>query len=355
MSDDHEDDLCECCLDDMIECNSEDLKSKKIDPFKIIDNKPVTMPIVDALIITNSKIQNYEKIQVSISGGSDSDIMLDMCSRLDVTKKIKYVFFDTGIEYKATRKHLEYLEKKYDIAIARYKAEKPVPLACRKYGVPFLSKQISEFIFRLQRHGFEWENDTFEVLSKKYPRCISALKWWCNEWGERSSFNIQRHKYLKEFLISNPPNFSISPKCCIYAKKNTAKRHIKTNSIELVLTGIRQCENGARSQAYKNCFTAGDAVDYYRPIFWFSDNDKKTYAEYFSVTHSDCYETYGLTRTGCAGCPFGSRFEEELKIIEKYEPELFKAVNNIFGKSYDYTRRYRAFKASYKPKMESAI
>ena len=56
-----------------------------------------------------------------------------------------------------------------------------------------------------------------------------------------------------------------------------------------------------------------------------------------------------MIRTGCAGCPFGSRFEEELEIIKKYEPKLYKAVNKIFAKSYEYTRRYREFKNTYKP------
>lgn len=49
-------------------------------------------------------------------------------------------------------------------------------------------------------------------------------------------------------------------------------------------------------------------------------------------------------RTGCAGCPFGKDFENELKIIEEYEPKLYKAVNNIFGESYEYTRKFLEFR-----------
>lgn len=58
---------------------------------------------------------------------------------------------------------------------------------------------------------------------------------------------------------------------------------------------------------------------------------------------SKCYTEYGLKRTGCAGCPFGRDFEYELEVIQKYEPKLYKAVNNIFGDSYEYTRKYREF------------
>jgi len=39
----------------------------------------------------------------------------------------------------------------------------------------------------------------------------------------------------------------------------------------------------------------------------------------------------------------GRDFEQELKVIETYEPKLYKAVNNIFGDSYEYTRKYREF------------
>ena len=61
------------------------------------------------------------------------------------------------------------------------------------------------------------------------------------------------------------------------------------------------------------------------------------------ITHSKCYTEYGLKRTGCAGCPFGRDFEQELDVIANYEPKLYKAVNNIFGDSYEYTRKYREF------------
>lgn len=55
----------------------------------------------------------------------------------------------------------------------------------------------------------------------------------------------------------------------------------------------------------------------------------------------------------CAGCPFGRDFEQELSVIEHYEPKLYKAVNNIFGDSYEYTRKYKAFCEEMKTKERS--
>lgn len=321
--------------------------------LEMIETNPLTLPIADALLVTNLKVKQYRRISCSISGGADSDIMLDVCSKVDPAKKIRYVFFDTGIEYEATKKHLDYLEEKYGITIERIRPKIPVPLAVRRSGVPFLSKLVSTYIGRLQAKGFQWETGTFEELNEKYPGCQSALKWWCNAWGEKSRFNIERFKYLKEFIQSNPRDFPISDKCCTYAKKNTAKDFEKANQCDVSFVGIRKSENGIRSSRIKNCFTPGEDHDNFRPIFWFTDDDKSVYKSCFEITHSDCYEVYGLKRTGCAGCPFGSNFEEELRIIEQYEPRLFKAVNHIFGKSYDYTRRYREFKANYKPENKN--
>lgn len=314
-----------------------------------LETLPVTFPILDGMLVANTKIRQYRNISCSISGGSDSDIMLDICATLDPDKKIRYVFFDTGIEYEATKRHLDFLEQKYGIAIERVRPKVPVPLAVRRHGVPFLSKLVSIYMGRLQKHGFQWEDGTYEELREKYPNCLSALKWWCNAWGEKSRFNIERFKYLKEFIQANPPDFPISDKCCTYAKKNTARDFEKANQCDVTFTGMRKSENGIRSSRLKNCFTPGEDHDAYRPIFWYTDGDKLVYERIFGVTHSDCYTVYGLNRTGCAGCPFGSNFETELEIIKQHEPKLYKAVTNIFGKSYKYTRRYREFKATYKP------
>ena len=56
-------------------------------------------------MVTKQKVQQYNNIVVSVSGGSDSDIMVDMFTKCDPDKKVKYVFFDTGLEFQATKKN----------------------------------------------------------------------------------------------------------------------------------------------------------------------------------------------------------------------------------------------------------
>lgn len=313
-------------------------------------------------------LSEHHYILVSLSGGSDSDIMLDFILRVarengyddDI---FKFVFFDTGLEYKATKRHLDELEEKYKIKIERIKSTKPIPLACKEYGVPFISKFISQMIERLQKKNFDFKNDgwkSLKELNKKYPKTLGALSWWCNAYetknGKKSQFNIDNTKYLKEFIIENPPDFKISAKCCDEAKKKPSHDYEKTHAVDMKCLGLRQMEGGIRSSAIHSCFTDNTtyidnppptrkSYDEYRPIWWFTDKDKEEYKKMFNITFSDCYEKWGFTRTGCANCPFNSKFEEEMKIVEKWEPLMVKATNNIFGKSYEYIRKYREYRA----------
>lgn len=108
--------------------------------------------------------------------------------------------------------------------------------------------------------------------------------------------------------------------------------------------GLRQAEGGIRSVA-KSCFDKRiNKVDRFKPIFWYKQEDKEVYKTLFGLRYSDCYEVWGFKRTGCVGCPFNPRHEEDAKIAEQYEPKLNQASRAVFSKSYEYTRAYREFR-----------
>lgn len=323
-----------------------------------IDNAEITGTIQTAFIKAWGKFHGYPatseggqaftlypKIMVAVSGGADSDLVVDMIERIGYPlSKVHYVFYNTGLEFQATKDHLDYLEQKYGITIDRRRAKVPVPLGVKRYGYPFLNKRVSDYICRLQRHNFKWEDKPFDELYAEYPNCKVALRWWCNNWGENSKMNIARNKWLKEFMIDNPPDFPISDGCCKGAKKATAHMIESELNPDLNVQGVRKAEGGARSSAYKSCFDdipCGTSM--FRPIFWFKNADKEAYEKAFDVTHSDCYRKYGLTRTGCACCPFGRFFEAELAAARQHEPNLYRAALHVFGKSYEYTRQYHEY------------
>lgn len=169
------------------------------------------LAIADAAMKFNSVLETHRHALVSISGGSDSDVMLDMCERVKGGTKchVSYFWFDTGIEYDATKRHVEYLGEKYGVRIHCRRAIKTIPVCCKEYGQPFFSKLVSERMERLQQHGFQWEDEPLETLERRYPRCRSALRWWCNDnmrTDEPGFYDIGRAPFLKEFIIDTPPN-----------------------------------------------------------------------------------------------------------------------------------------------------
>ena len=75
-----------------------------------------------------------------------------------------------------------------------------------------------------------------------------------------------------------------------------------------------------------------------------TDSDKAWYKDYYNIRYSDAYEVYGLTRTGCCGCPISYKAVEDLEKIRPHEQNVVKAAWNIFGKSYEYRAKYNQYK-----------
>ena len=285
---------------------------------------------------------------VSVSGGADSDVMMDLVERVRpmVGCDVTYVWLDTGLEWRATRAHLGELEGRYGVPISRRRAETTIPVCCRDYGQPFLSKYVSEMLRCLQSIHFAWEDEPYDALLARYGAQTSALKWWCNAWtrtAEPGWYDIGHTRWLKEFVIDHPPTFAISAKCCTHAKKRPSRAIEREVGADVLMLGVRRAEGGVRA-AHKTCFDRGHGIDTYRPLFWLSDADRGWYARRFGVTHSDCYGRWGFTRTGCVGCPLNARCATDLGMAERFEPNMVRAARRVFGASYEYTREWREYR-----------
>lgn len=123
----------------------------------------------------------------------------------------------------------------------------------------------------------------------------------------------------------------------------------------MIITGERRAEGGMRSVprlADANgtmCFhEEANGQFRFKPLYYVSDEDKAWYKEHFDIKYSDAYEVYGLTRTGCCGCPISSKAVDDLEKIRPYEPNVVKAAWNIFGDSYRYRQAYNEYKAKRK-------
>lgn len=319
----------------------------------ILDLAPLNQNIYAALLKAQSVLGRHTKCAVSISGGSDSDIVMDLFELVKPDScELAYVFFDTGLEYAATKQHLDALKEKYGVTIHCCKPRKTIPAVCGEYGIPFISKSVSDTLCRLQRHGFDWNDLPENATLEKYGHCKSALDWYfCRSPLSRSGksrYDIKQYKLLREFIMAHPPGFQISEKCCYYAKKQTATDFQSEYRPDLMVTGMRQAEGGRRAGVIKTCFTpkSDKSPDNYRPLWFWTDEDKRIYKQWRGIRYSDCYEVYGMKRTGCVGCPCNSKAEQELELAEPYEPQIVKAARNVFGASYEYRRQYAEFKTT---------
>ena len=313
----------------------------------------------------------------SYSGGADSDIMIDLIER---TRKlfdlppIKYVFFNTGLEMKATKDHVKTTAEKYGVEIEEVRPKINIVQATRKYGIPFVSKIMSSGLSEWQKKGVplsiadeyaksEDKPAKRKELKARYPGCESLINFicCCNAAGEprpNIQLVINSSKFMLDFIKTNPPDFRISAKCCDYCKKQIAHRVQK--GYEMIITGERRDEGGMRSVPRKDntalCFGETANGQYrLRPLYYVSDADKVWYKQYYGIRYSDAYEVYGLTRTGCCGCPISYKATDDLAKIAPYEPNVVKAAYNIFGKSYEYRHRYNDYKAKRMAERKSGI
>lgn len=318
--------------------------------------------------IIAKRLYEHPKAICSYSGGADSDIMIDLIERTREIfgfPPIKYVFFNTGLEMKATKDHVRETVEKYGVEIEEVRPKINIVTASRKYGIPFVSKIMSAGLSEWQKKGVpltiaeEYEQAEDKAakrreLSERYPKSESVINFLCccNSAGEprpNIQLVINSSKYMRDFIGECPPDFQISAKCCDYCKKQVAHRVQK--DYDMIITGERRAEGGMRSVPRKDntalCFGETSSGQYrLRPLFYVTDSDKAWYKDYYGLRYSDAYEVYGLTRTGCCGCPISYKAVDDLEMIRPYEPNVVKAAWSIFGKSYIYRRKYNEYKSA---------
>ena len=271
--------------------------------------------------IIAKRLKEHPKAICSYSGGADSDILIDLIERTRSVfglPPVKYVFFNTGLEMKATKDHVTAISEKYGVEIKEVRPKVNIVNATRRYGVPFVSKIMSAGLEGWQKKNIplsiaeEYEKADDKAakrkeLKERYPGSETTINFLCccNSAGEPRpdiQLVINSSKYMRDFINECPPDFQISAQCCDYCKKQVA--HNTQKGYEMIITGERRDEGGMRSVPRKDntalCFTETSSGQYrLRPLYYVSDKDKDWYKKRYKIQYSDAYENYGLTRTGC--------------------------------------------------------
>lgn len=164
------------------------------------------------------RLIEHPKAICSYSGGADSDIMIDVIERTRAIfslPPVKYLFFNTGLEMKATKDHVKETAEKYGVEIEEIRSKISIVQAARTYGIPFVSKIMSGGLSDWQKKGIPLsianEYDLAEdkaakrrELKERYPKCESVINFLCccNSAGEprpNIQLVINSSKYMRDF------------------------------------------------------------------------------------------------------------------------------------------------------------
>lgn len=128
-------------------------------------DSPAKFQAIQGIIIT--RLKQHPDAICSYSGGSDSDIMIDLIERTrnyfnaacghEALKPVKYVFFNTGLEMKATKDHVKATAEKYGVEIEECRPKINIVKAVREHGIPFISKYFSQALGDWQKKMFRWQ------------------------------------------------------------------------------------------------------------------------------------------------------------------------------------------------------
>lgn len=244
---------------------------------------------------------------LSYSGGKDSHFLYWFIKEYLKRNDIKIVGINTYMEH---HEILERIKKNCDVVLVP--KMKPFEIK-EKYGSPCFSKMQDDFIDRYQRGS----------------RCKSVMERinGIDESG-RSWTKYRLNSKAKELLLSRKLH-KVSPKCCKYLKKETARQFEKETGLKAIL-GVRSNESVLRASKYKTCFTKDKK---FTPIHDLSDELLDKIYNKYNIEIPQVYNY--IKRTGCMGCPYGSYKGDTEKELMLINDNQFKFVCKYFKESYE--------------------
>lgn len=200
-------------------------------------------------------------------------------------------------------------------------------------GYPIISKEVSQIVNYANRYLRERKRESSYTKYSYYYRRLAKLGEYV-EGGKRSSYSLERYKYLLD------ADFNISNQCCDYMKKKPCRKYEKETKRKPFM-GVMAQESWYRKQGWLR--TGCNAFEGKRPkslpmSFWtesdvlqyIAENNLKFAKVYGNIIQNENgkYETTGVSRTGCVFCIFGCHLEKE--------PNRFQKLKETHPRLYDY-------------------
>ena len=277
--------------------------------------------LFDRLNVIKDTINKYgeQNFYLSFSGGKDSTILHHLIDMALPNNRIPRVFINTGIEYNDIVKFVKELASKDDRFVI-LKPTKPIKQVLEKYGYPFKSKEHSLYVSVYQNKGTE---------SKTIQRYLNPSE-------KRKSFGCPlnlNYQFEKDFTIK------ISNQCCYKLKKEPVKKWAEQNNKSITIAGMRKEEGGTRKSLDCIITKNGKAVKFH-PLAVVDDEWENEFIKRNNIQLCKLYyPPFNFDRTGCKGCPFALKLQEQLDTMLMYLPNEKKQCEMIWKPIYEEYRK----------------
>lgn len=233
--------------------------------------------------------------------------------------QIPRVYADTGIELNIIKKFVKDLQKSDD-RIVMIKPSVPIKKMLEEEGYPFKSKDFSQkaMIFR---------NNDYDI-----SRRVGLQKYVAGH-GMYKCPNILR------YIFEGDIGLKISDHCCINLKEKPLHNWQIDNDKPYCITGLMREEGGRRQGVKCLAFKKNGRMNF-QPLVAITKEWEDWFIREYDIKICDIYyEPYNFDRTGCKGCPFAYKLQEQLDTLEKYFPNERKQCEIIWKPVYDEYRR----------------
>lgn len=287
------------------------------------------LPLSVKVRMTETRIRQWvgyygeSGVYISFSGGKDSTVLLHIVRGL--YPDVPAVFVNTGLEYPEIQ---AFVKTFHNVEILRPKMR--FDEVIRKYGYPFISKEVSKNVYYARRGGKE--NIHFEKLTGT---------------GRMAGSKYATPKYKNLY----DADFMISPNCCDIMKKTPVHSYSRKTK-RMAITAMMAEESMLRTHKWlqHGCNSFEQKHPGSTPMAFWTEQDvlsfikenslpiASVYGDIVKVDDSGfeyeeslvpCkYATTGCRRTGCIFCCFGAH-------MEKGEGR-FERLKRTHPKQYDY-------------------
>jgi 3'-phosphoadenosine 5'-phosphosulfate sulfotransferase (PAPS reductase)/FAD synthetase len=267
-----------------------------------------------------------ENFYLSYSGGKDSTVLSALIDMALPNNKIPRVYANTGIEYRLILDFVEReRERQHNWELVILKPSKPIKPMLEEVGYPFKSKVHSMLVGIYQRSGLT--EGVTNYLGTTTPK--SGIR----KFSEHICPKILRYQFTDEFKLK------LSKKCCDELKKKPLHKWQKENNKPFAIIGIMASEGGERMSAHCLRFK-NEKFSAFQPLVPVTKEWEDWFIEKYNIEISDIYKPpYNFLRTGCKGCPFALKLQDELDVLEKFFPAERKQCEFIWQPVYEEYRR----------------